>query len=201
MLGKDAEIELTVGEAVSSGLYIPFGGKRVVDLAVPTPARPDGEIVHGLDVALLRGGLIPGPRPAKIFGDALAALIHGGKTVLGRRKACACGAFEPACRFGPGSRAALGRRRSGARWYWARASPPEAASRKADRPSSAGGSGKLAGTTGEEGLGRHCRGRSRVGVLDGEDDARRGRGGLGRFQRGELRPADGSSAIARRAVR
>ena len=35
MLGEDAEIELAVGEPVSGGFAIPFGGERIVGGARP----------------------------------------------------------------------------------------------------------------------------------------------------------------------
>ena len=35
MLRKDGEIELTVGEAVSAGLAVPFGGERIFELGEP----------------------------------------------------------------------------------------------------------------------------------------------------------------------
>jgi hypothetical protein len=85
MLGQDAEIELAVGEPVGGGLAIPFGGERIIGSAGLAAAHAEGEIVHRLDIALLGGRLIPGSRPAQIFGHALPALIHHREAVLGRR--------------------------------------------------------------------------------------------------------------------
>src|SRR5665809_122628 len=66
---------------------------------VLAPARTDGEIVHGLDVALFRRRRIPGPSAAQILVHALSALIEDAEPILRRGKAGARGAFEPAAGF------------------------------------------------------------------------------------------------------
>ena len=63
--------------------------------------------MHRLDVALVGGGLIPGPGAAEILGDALAALVEHREAILGRRETGGGGALEPAHGIGQVLRRAL----------------------------------------------------------------------------------------------
>ena len=191
MLGEDGEIELAVGEAVGAGLAVPFGGERIIGVAVLAAAQADGEIMHGLDVALLGGRLIPGPRPAEILGDALPALISHRETILGGREARARGALEPARGFSQILRGALAlgvtepdrvlRARIALRGRLTQRQRPEigGGQRKAHRQRGGAGRGSWGG--GSLSLQAHA------WVFDREDDAGRKSRRLILRQRGRLR--------------
>ncbi len=94
VLVQHGEIVLAVGEAVLSGGIEPADGALVVALG----AVRSGEyrkIVHGLDVALRGGALIPSPRTRGVGLHAEPALVKRAKTELRHRKAAGRRALVP----------------------------------------------------------------------------------------------------------
>ena len=185
MLGEDAEIVLAVGETISGGFAIPFRGEPVIGL-VAGAAHADGEIVHRLDVALLRRCRIPGARLAEILGDALAPLIHGGETILGRGKPGAGGTLEPVRRLGQVLGDVLTLRIT-KRDHVLRAriaAKRRPGAKRADRALRAAGAAWPASKRRRMRLGPRAERR----LLDAQRDAGRKRGSALGLERGELRP-------------
>jgi len=86
---------LAIRKAVTSSLVEPVFCGRVVRPARSAPCVENGKIVHGADIAELRGAAVPGPRHASIFFYALSALMKSGEAILGRRVTLRCGTAIP----------------------------------------------------------------------------------------------------------
>src|SRR5262249_21263919 len=92
---QDAEIVLTVDDAVGGSLAEPFRGGCKVRPAVDAARVEHSEIVHRLGMSLGGGVHIKAARLGQVFPDAESLFIHAAKTKLSRSEARLCSPPQP----------------------------------------------------------------------------------------------------------